>query len=357
MSLPYLRLKGPPHAQGHAHGEALRDRIRHNLEVYRERFALENAPWPGVLERAALYLPYLEQHHPGYAAGMRAIAAASGAPLEAIAALNLRYEILYYQFTRNLLREGCTSFAALPETTRDGHLLMGQNWDWFPEVAGAVVRTTEPDGLETLGYTEAGILGAKIGLNSAGVGVGVNGLTSTADAWDRRTTPFHVRLWRVLRARTFNAAVAVVTDEPRACSMNLLIGQAPDRVVNLEAAPDRVHRLTCQTGCLTHANHFTRPEALGITEPPDPHRPHSITREARLRALLLAARPLTVEKIQRILQDGQGRPWDLCRHALPGLPPDERYATVVSVVMNLTTRTLHLADGPPCTRAFQTHRL
>lgn len=41
MTLPIVTLTGTPYAQGVQHGQALRDRIAHNLGVYFERFERE----------------------------------------------------------------------------------------------------------------------------------------------------------------------------------------------------------------------------------------------------------------------------------------------------------------------------
>src|SRR5205823_1340688 len=111
-------------------------------------------------------------------------------------------------------------------------------------VEGAVLHTQEPDGLETLGFTEAGIIGAKLGLNSAGLGLTINGLLTTSDDWSRRVTPFHVRCYEILRQRDLDSAVKIVTNQRRACSANFLIAQAPDRAVDIEAAPDTIREIS-----------------------------------------------------------------------------------------------------------------
>src|SRR5207248_6340613 len=163
--------------------------------------------------------------------------------------------------------DGCTSFGVLPEAAANGHLLLGENWDWIPEVLGAVLHTREPDGLETLSFTEAGIVGGKIGLNSSGLGLAINGLLSTADDWSRLQSPFHLRCFDILRQRSFEAAKAIVTSTPRACSTNFLIAQTPDHVVDVEAAPESVRELGAIGGCAVHANHFLDPEQLEVVEP------------------------------------------------------------------------------------------
>ncbi|HEX2863292.1 MAG TPA: C45 family peptidase, partial [Deinococcales bacterium] len=209
MSLPVLDAGGTAEAQGAAHGEAFAGLARHNLEVYLSRLELEaHLPPPRVREMAARWLAVTEVRDPDFVAGMRGIALGSGLDLLDVAVLNGRYELLYSQFgIIGLERErrkvdGCTAFAIPPRASANGHALIGQNWDWIPEVKGVLVRTRFENGSRVLAFTEAGIFGGKIGLNDAGLGLAMNGLTSTADAWDRDALPLHARTWRALRART-----------------------------------------------------------------------------------------------------------------------------------------------------------
>jgi isopenicillin-N N-acyltransferase-like protein len=221
-------------------------------------------------------------------------------------------------------------------------------------VQGAVLHTTDADGFETLAFTESGIVGAKIGLNSAGLGLAINGMTTVDDDWSRLARPFHVRCYEILRSRTFDDAVKVITGEARSCSTNFLVAQTPDRVADVEAAPDKINVLSCDDGCLTHANHFVDPDGLGIEEAPNDRRVYSRRRQARLRELLLDRRPLTVEDIEDALRDTLDEPFGLCRHRNPAEPPEAHYITVTSVVMDLDARTLHLTDGPADESPFQT---
>lgn len=356
MSLPLLHLSGTPYEQGRVHGRELRERIAHNLAVYFDRFAREaQLPRAETLARAARYREAIAAGHPAYFAGLRGVADGAGRDLDEIVALNVRYELLYYQFGALALarHDGCTSFAVTPDASADGHLLLGENWDWIPQVRGAVLHTVEPDGLETLAFTEAGIVGGKIGLNSAGLGLAINGLTATDDDWSRPSTPFHVRCYDILRARDFDAAVAVVTGEARACSTNFVIAQAPDRVVDIEAAPSRTRALGPDGGCLAHTNHFLDPAALGVVEPPNEKYPHSYHRLNRMRALLDAGHPLSIADLQAALRDHDGHPYSICRHIDPAEPPEEHYTTVTSAIVDLHARMLLLSDGPPCENPYR----
>jgi isopenicillin-N N-acyltransferase like protein len=369
MTLPVVRLSGSARDRGVTHGRELKDRVDHNLAVYYERFERE----VGVSKRDARALAEkwaeaIWRFNPDYFTEMEGVAVGSGHDLRDITVLNVRYEILYYMFgklavelaarkeaaAREGQADGCTAFALLPEATASGHLLMGQNWDWIPEVRGAVLHTTEDDGLQTLAYTESGIVGAKIGFNSEGLGLAINGMTTTDDDWTVLRRPFHVRCYEILRSRTLDEAARVVTDEDRACAGNFLIGQTPDRVVDIEAAPTVHGLLTPDGGCLTHANHFVDPEGLGVREAPNERRVYSRNRQSRLRDLLLARLPATVEGVQDALRDTQDEPFGICRHRNPEEPPEMHYTTVTSVVMDLDARVLHLTDGPPDQSPYQT---
>lgn len=356
MTLPVVEIEGEPFEQGRQHGLALREEIAHNLGVYYERFRREGQlPADEVRARAAQYLPVLERF-PAYFEAVRGVAESSGQELIDLVMLNVRYELLYYQYSI-IPVGGCTSFAVLPAASSNGHLLLGENWDWIPEVAGAVLHTRGGD-TESLAFTEAGIVGAKIGLNSAGLGLAINGLLSTDDDSSCLEKPFHVRCYEVLRSQRLEDAVRVVSDGRRACSANFVLGQAPDRAVDVEAAPGSSCSFGAQHGVLAHTNHFLEPEHLGVEEPPQAERrPHSFTRLARMRTLLDARRPLSVADLQACLRDHDNFPDSVCRHVHLDDPPEEACPTVVSVVMDLAERTLWLADGAPCEHAYAAYHL
>lgn len=358
MTLPVLRLSGSPYDQGLAHGAALRERILHNRDVYFDRFWREGGvAREEVLRRAALYQEAIARENADYAEGMRGIAAGSGVPALEIVALNVRYEILYDAFVvRTQERygaDGCTAFALAPEATASGHLLLGQNWDWIPEVLGAVIESTTEGYPQSLAFTEAGIFGGKMGLNSAGLGLAINGITTVEDDWARLLKPFHVRCYEILQQTTIGAARAVLNGSERACSGNFLLAQTPDQAINVEAAPAVTNELTWQEGCIVHANHFVDPGGLGVVEPPDPDvRRYSCRRHARLEERLRAARPVSLSDIQTALRDHGTPPRTICRHEDPEAPVDEQYRTVTSVIMDLETLQMWISDGPPCTYEY-----
>jgi isopenicillin-N N-acyltransferase-like protein len=250
----------------------------------------------------------------------------------------------------------------LPEASADGHLRIGQNWDWIPDVEGVLLHVTRPDGLRVLCFSEAGVAGGKIGMNSAGLGLAINGLLSNEDDWSRMGRPFHVRTWEALCSWSLDDAAGAVTRGLRSCSANFLLAQAglPDEgaAVDIEAAPQGACRLDPVGGLLAHANHFSDPDRLGIWQPLVEERRSTYHRCSRMEQLLLEASTtggLSVERLQAILRDHQERPESICRHPNPELPQDERYETVVSIIMDLHAGRMQAAPGPPCTEVFQEH--
>jgi isopenicillin-N N-acyltransferase-like protein len=66
---------------------------------------------------------------------------------------------------------------------------------------------------------------------------------------------------------------------------------------------------------------------------------------------------MSMTKAEEMLRDHDGKPESVCRHENPFFPMDERYRTVVSVVMDLYTGQLQTTLGSPCEREYQTLRL
>jgi isopenicillin-N N-acyltransferase-like protein len=382
VGFPLLHLEGSPAEQGRKHGRELRDAIGANLRLYLSRFEEEaRLPASEAFARAARYGEEIRSESPAYGAGMQGIAEGSGLSWEDIVLLNVRYELLYDRFSRGTPQQGCTAFALGPEATVYGHTILGQNWDWIPGVRGALLATIEENGLRTLGFTEAGIFGAKIGLNSEGVALCINGLNAVGDDWSRLYKPFHVRCHDILRARNIMFAAAVVIAGPHSCSASYLVGGpgAPSQgfvgFLDIEAGPGTrpvrepterapaepprasLARVAVVDGDrnsrFAHSNHFLEAENLGVEEPMELLHPRSRERLERMRELLQSRPVLTTEDLFGFLRDHDGKPDSICRHPDESLPPSERYATAASVVMDLNALTLDVCQGPPCRGSYE----
>jgi isopenicillin-N N-acyltransferase-like protein len=295
----------------------LRDRIAINLATYADCFEREGVPRAEVRARAERYHTTIVCQNVSYAEGMRGIADGANVAIVDVVALNVRYEILYYQFGQNARADGCTTFAVAPWASANQHLLLGDNWDWLPEVQGVVFHTVEANGLETLSFSEAGIVGGKIGLNTAGLGLAINGLTTTDDDWSRLSKPFHVQCYDMLRLGNLDQAKGVLGRE-RACSANFLLAQIPDRIVDVEAAPRALRQIEPRHGILVHTNHFLDPAALSVVETGAENYDCSCFRLERLQSLLESNGVVSLADLRRYLRDHAQFPDSVCYHVAHG---------------------------------------
>lgn len=355
MALPIVHLNGTAYEQGLQHGQQLRRHIHHNLEVYFDRFLQEGAlTRQAVLERAARYAAAIKTQNANYDGGMQGIADGSGLSFDEIVALNVRYEILYYQYAVRQMasQDGCTAFAVAPSRSENGHLLIGQNWDWIPDVQGALLLSERREEHQVLSFTEAGIFGGKIGFNSAGLGLVINGITTTEDDWATLGRPFHLRCYEILQQRSLDGAIRAATEGSTSCSANFLIAALPDEAVDIEKAPGTANHIGWQQGCIVHTNHFVDPHGLGVTEPPDELRVFSCKRQEWMEAQLSGSEPLSVGQILDALRDHTNPPRSICRHPDYSAPVDEQYGTVTSILVDLNDQSMLVSDGPPCQNEY-----
>ncbi|MEU6859341.1 C45 family peptidase [Glycomyces sp. NPDC046736] len=361
MTLPLLHLQGSPYRQGVQHGERLRDQIAANIAVYRSRMLTSGMTEEGLAERAQRYLGVFTREDADYRATMDGIAEGAGQHLLDITLLNARYELLYSAWsefgrpTIEGLRSECTAFGGADGVFATGGAKIGQNWDWFTGVEGALLQWKHGE-TTVLGFTEAGVAGAKIGLNSAGIGLCVNGLGASADDWKIESTPFHLRTWRILQSETLPEAVGHATAPRPACSSNFFIGSAEAGVATVETSP-LGSRVIYQDGDapLVHANHFRNPDALGVYQSwLETGRVSTYHRCERMEKLLHEAGPLTTEQLHAAMRDHDGGPIAICRHPVESDPEELRTHTALAAILELDAGRFSYTWGPPCESEFTT---
>ena len=347
LSIPFIFLQGSPREIGHIHGEMFRPLIRDNIDTYLAIFDhYAHLAREQVLSRARLFIPVIEQFDRGLLEEIRGIAEASHSQLEEIVALNARAEIMF----KESVRAGeCTALAAMPEATASGHTLMGQNWDWMPQLDGhtLLLRIQQREKPTVFTYTEAGIV-AKIGMNSAGLGLCVNLLVSDSTAVG---LPFHILCRGILDSLSMSEALSKILNNPTGASANYLVGHAGGEAIDFETNPRGVEYLYSRDGTMAHANHFESHLLV-----PDEGRklfPDSILRSCRAGKLLNQQRSqITVETLQTILQDHFNYPSSICRHLDTRAHELEQAQTNASIVIDLTERTLWLCANNPCTGTY-----
>jgi len=342
---PVFKVEGDPYSCGVQHGEKAKELVRRNVEYYvglwGRRVGLSRER---ILERGSELLEAIEEFSPALLEELKGVADGAGVPLELLAAVNGRYEVVWSE-----MKPECTSLAVLPEASAMGHTLLAQNWDYLLGVQeGCIILDVEEEGRpRVVMHTEAGIIGQK-GFNSEGLGLVVNALVSEHDYFEANP-PFWVVCREMLRCRSVSEAMRVFLNAPRSVSYNVLLAQAEGFAVDLEATPLDVSILTPEEGILVHTNHLIGPRALNVKDVFVKRYPDSVYRYHRVKTALEAEwGEITPQTIMTILRDHYGKPHSICCHPDPLESEDFRGATLASVIYDLEERRMHIAEGPPC---------
>ena len=348
---PHIRVQGTPAQRGRQLGQLAGRLIRRNIELYRDIFKhYAGWDWQRATQHAARFRTHIGDYQPHYLTEIEGIAEGAGVDVNDVLALNVRTEIMFAAVARQVAAE-CTSFAVLPDATTDGHTLIGQNWDWNPAMTETMImlEVEQAEAPDFVTVVEAGLL-AKVGFNSAGIGVATNALISDQDRGEPGV-PYHVILRGLLDAETMTQALAAINSQPRASSANYLVAHCDGEAFDAETAPGnytRVYSEFTPGDILAHTNHFVCRrfdlKDVGLWSGPDS--PFRLTRLTRL--LWDDEGDLSPQRLQVLLTDHFNRPHSICRHPDPTKPLLERYATVASVIMDLNARTMWLAEGNPC---------
>lgn len=259
------RLEGDARARGRAHGLAFAEGIR---AYAAERVALAaDGSWAGRPATRADVLALAEEMLPAHRAydaelteEMESMAAAAG-----ISAAEAIIVGGFTDFVDAVRARAALAPAATPRGEAElddctalldaDHLV--QTWDMHDTATPHVVMLDIQDAVPCLIFTTVGCL-AQIGMNAAGIAVGINNLVGT-DGRVGVTWPHVVR--KALKARTIEGALAAVLDADLAGAHNYLLLDAAGRGYNVEAMP--THReVTPLAGTpLVHANHCVAPES------------------------------------------------------------------------------------------------
>ena len=349
--LPVISLKGTPGKVGYRYGEDCREMIRKNVHLYFRLFKhyaqLDRDQAISLVRR---FIPVIQAFDPAILEEIRGIAEGARLEFEEILALNARTEVMYPE---SLATGGeCTSMVALPEATARGEVLIGQNWDWKPQLTeSTVLLEIEQEGRpNVVTLTEAGIVG-KIGLNSSGMGACLNILKSPVGLVG---VPIHVLMRGILNCERMGDAVRKIIGQERASSNNCLVAHRDGAAIDFETAPQQWDFIYPEKGVIVHTNHFTserlKPMDTNVSQYPD-----TLVRFGRARQKMMAKTgSITVDDFQEVLRDHLNHPNSICRHPDERDPELEQVQTVASIIMNLTQKEVHLAPGPPCQNEYQT---
>ena len=344
-SLYFIRLSGNSRQRGLQHGRLLREPIQTAIDFYRELFSrhlgIDSAE---IRRRSARFIEPTARTSPALLAEYEGIAEGSGQTLEDIFALSGRYEITYES-----IRLGeCSNVFVGPQCMAHGHTLLGQNWEWRPEVMAfrAVIIARCDDLPDHIMVTECGQPG-KYGLNEYGLGVAETGL-SCASQRSVGDNLFVVVMRKMLACRDLDQARQMVHRYPPEATISFFAADSRGHGFNLEALPSGiVEREFSADEIDWHTNHSR------LTEEPCLFG-DSLIRGRRWEELIDAARPVTVPLLGRWLADSANGYNSICRAPDPGRAQTPTFLqTLCSIVLDLTTREMWISDGRSSQMPYQ----
>ncbi|HJQ94340.1 MAG TPA: C45 family peptidase [Acidimicrobiia bacterium] len=273
-----LELGGDAEHRGGVHGAAFHSEIRRYTEE-RVRLA-SNGTWagrPATNEDAiALATSTLESHR-RYDADlfeeMEAMALAGGiSPAEAVIVGGFTdfVDIVRAAGSSSVPEEDDCTAVIVPDQLAGGRAgWLAQTWDMHDSATEHVVmlQIETPGAPRGLVYSTVGCLG-QIGMNEAGIAVGINNLTAS-NGRVGVTWPFVVR--KALKQSTLDGALGCVLEAELAGAHNYLLFDDTGNGFNVEAMPGYRAVTKLDNRPLVHTNHCLDPEAqtLEATRPVD----------------------------------------------------------------------------------------
>jgi isopenicillin-N N-acyltransferase-like protein len=332
--------------------------IATTIAAYRRLFAVYQVPvdldgW------GARSLSRIEAWAPDLAEEIRGMAEGSGVPVQHIAAVNARTEILAILRATAIADYGALPWRLTAPDECSSVVAIGaadpfavQNWDWYAAMADNWLEWTipHPDGRRVATLTEYGMVG-KIGMNDRGVGVLLNMLRHAEDGGDIGV-PVHVVSRRILDTATdVPGGLAICGSAAVSASTSLTLASARS-AVSVELWPSGPgHVLPAEDGLLLRTNHFLTDAARpGDTTPGTES--DTLDRYGELHDQLAdRGRELTAAAVIDLLGSHEG---SLCCHPEPDDIVELQHATLANVRLDLAARTLATHAGTPCLLAART---
>jgi isopenicillin-N N-acyltransferase-like protein len=308
------------------------------------RWMQEQNDWEDVRAEAQLFIQYSKQHVPEYVDEIQGAADAAGLEVgDLFATICEEITDPNYRSTR-----GCSDLIASNDVTRDGHVLVAHNNDTHSSTQDRVTiihyRIDGEPEIVAVGY---GGLGISVGYNSAGISLTGNQLDSN----DMRPgVPRMLLVRKILSARTIVEAIEAAVLQPRASNYNQVISDASGEIYSIEGSATDYEPLYADDGYHVHTNHYTS-LPMRHFEADREWIASSIVRYNRGRRLMKnQLGQITVDSLTEMLSDHVGHPRSICRHG-------SGVKTTFSVVIDLSTLTMHLAWGNPCEEEYVEYEL
>jgi isopenicillin-N N-acyltransferase-like protein len=335
-------------------GEARREQVRHSIENARllieQSYSTLELTWDGAKIQSSKYLPFAEERYPQYVDEMRGIAEGANVTFDDVSVLNAMEAVTMDAL--HLTR--CTSFAVNETRTADGHVLAAHNEDWIPEdendvyVISAKPKTDPP----FLAMTYGGLL-PNVGFNAYGIAQLIDSVYPNDS---RIGIPRLVVARAVLASRRLSGAIGRTLISHRAAGYNHLLVHDSGEIYSVEVSSRKFEILHGTDGYMVHTNHYLSQTMKEIESEPE-ELISSRVRYFRANRLLRQNSAHSIKSMQAIQKDHVNLPNSICNHNIEGIDPLDRENTISAMVIDLSSREMHIAWGNPCQNAYHTYHL
>ncbi|PRA65998.1 peptidase C45 [Pseudomonas sp. MYb187] len=333
-----------PAERGRQIGERFAEQIRHTTHLYLDFFPRVGVSLSEAQRIGENSLAALEAWRPELAAEVIAMASGAELPLWQLASLNARTEVLAAR-TRH---HECSTTVHAPRGPRAPLTL--QTWDWHDSLCphGLMLALDTTRGMHVKLFCEFGML-AKLGVNSAGVGLHFNILHHSSDN-NSGGVPVHAIARRLLEeASSVEEAIELARSARVSASTVLTVFSREDsspRAASIELSPERTALvLPRDDGWLLHTNHFLDPYLSEGEQVAD--RPDTQCRLGHLEQVVGQMGRADLRARAQAMCGGEGANAPICFYPDLSMPDTERWETLLSVGIDTEHCVLEYVAGTP----------
>ncbi len=351
---PFIHVKGSHRQIGQQIGEACRSLIEHSItnarSLVESTYNNLQLTWDGAQIQARKYMPFAQERYPQYVDELLGIAEGANVNYTELAVVNGLEAVT----TDALHLTKCTSLGVNETCTADGHVLVAHNEDWLPDDEPDVyIVHMEPNDEPPIVAMSYGGLLPNVGFNAAGIAQ----CCDTVYPSDSRIGIPRVIVSRaVLGAKTIGQAFRHAVVPLRAAGYNHLIAHESGELYNVEVSARNFDLIYGLDGYIAHTNNYLSPKMESIENESD-ELIHTRVRYYRALRLLKENKKHSIKSLQAILQDHVNYPDSICNHSVFDLDPMDREKTIVSMIMDLTSRQMVVSWGNPCKNKFHTYNV
>ena len=356
-SLRVVEASGPPSQLGFEIGTQCKDLAQQMVEDCRQRLKQRrNLEWDRAKVIARKYLGFCQDSIPEYVEELQGYARGAELSLDDV------FTVLFYYYSGEKEKIfGCTDFVVSANLTQEKHVLMAHNDDWDPKGADylCLVRAKPQNAPAFLSVTEGGIF-VSVGLNSAGLGFGMNGLSPN----DTRVgIPINMVCRAMYGARTIVDALTYANLPHKQESDNNIVADKNGQIYDIEGSATDFELIYGIDGYVVHTNHYVsqkmRKYESDFQGDIESVRGHmcSVARYNRALNLLRESKEISLQRVMEILRDHANSPCSICRHVDEKAEVGYRSKTIFSSVVDITAQEMWICCGNPCSGEYHRYTL